>query len=59
MALKCAVVGMGGIGHTHARSYKNDELAELIADCDINKEKVMVPNPSPNTAKTAFSLKQC
>ncbi len=39
MALKCAVVGMGGIGHTHARSYKNDELAELIAVCDINKEK--------------------
>jgi len=39
MALKCAVVGMGGIGNTHARCYKNDPLAELIAVCDIDKAK--------------------
>ena len=39
MAIKVAVVGMGGIGYTHARAYKADPLAELIAVCDINKEK--------------------
>ena len=40
MALKVGVVGMGGIGHTHCRCYKNDSLAELIAVCDIIKEKL-------------------
>ena len=39
MAIKTAVIGMGGIGYTHARAYANDPLAELIAVCDINKEK--------------------
>ena len=39
MAIKVAVIGMGGIGYTHARAYANDPLAELIAVCDINKEK--------------------
>ena len=39
MALNCAVVGMGGIGNTHATCYKNDPLANLIAVCDIVKEK--------------------
>ena len=39
MAIKVGVVGMGGIGHTHARAYANDPLAELIAVCDINREK--------------------
>ena len=32
---KAAVVGMGGIGHTHANCIKNDPLAELIAVCDL------------------------
>ena len=39
MALKVAVVGMGGIGHTHARCYKENPLAELVAVCDVIKEK--------------------
>ena len=39
MAIKTAVVGMGGIGYTHARAYAADPLAELIAVCDINREK--------------------
>ena len=39
MALNVAVVGMGGIGYTHARCYKNNPLANLIAVCDIVKEK--------------------
>jgi predicted dehydrogenase len=39
MALKCAVVGMGGIGNTHAGIYKDNPLSELVAVCDIVKEK--------------------
>ena len=39
MALKCAVVGMGGIGNTHATCYKENPLAELVAVCDLVKEK--------------------
>ncbi len=39
MALKIGIVGMGGIGNTHAGCYKNDPLAELVAVCDIVKEK--------------------
>ena len=39
MALKCAVIGMGGIGNTHATCYKNNPLAELVAVCDVNKAK--------------------
>jgi len=39
MALKVGIVGMGGIGNTHARCYKNDELAELVAVCDLIRER--------------------
>jgi len=39
MPLKIGIVGMGGIGNTHARCYMQDDLAELIAVCDIVKEK--------------------
>ncbi|MBQ9502726.1 MAG: Gfo/Idh/MocA family oxidoreductase [Lentisphaeria bacterium] len=39
MPIKAAVVGMGGIGYTHAKVYATDPLAELIAVCDINREK--------------------
>ena len=39
MALNVAVVGMGGIGYTHARCYQNNPLANLIAVCDIVREK--------------------
>ncbi len=39
MTLKVGIVGMGGIGHTHAGCYKNDSLAELVAVCDVIKEK--------------------
>jgi len=37
--LKVGVVGMGGIGHIHAASYRQDALAELVAVCDVVKEK--------------------
>lgn len=36
---KSAVVGMGGIGHQHAACIQNDALAELVAVCDLNKQK--------------------
>ncbi|MDR2619137.1 MAG: Gfo/Idh/MocA family oxidoreductase [Treponema sp.] len=39
MSLKVAIIGCGGIGTTHANCYKNDNLAQLIAVCDIVPEK--------------------
>lgn len=39
MAIKVAVIGMGGIGNTHATCYKENPLAELVAVVDIVKEK--------------------
>ena len=36
---KAGVVGMGGIGHTHATCIQNDPLAELVAVCDVIKAK--------------------
>ena len=39
MPLKVGIVGMGGIGKQHGQCYKADPLAELVAVCDIVKEK--------------------
>lgn len=39
MALKIGLVGMGGIGNIHARSYKNDKLGELVAVCDVRTDR--------------------
>ena len=39
MALKVAIIGMGGIGNTHAAAYKEDPLAELVAVCDVREER--------------------
>ena len=36
---KAGVVGMGGIGNTHANCIKNDPLAELVAVCDVRRER--------------------
>src|SRR5690606_7521891 len=38
--LKVAVVGLGGIGRTHARWYDENEDAELVALCDLVPERV-------------------
>ncbi len=38
MSLKVGVVGMRGIGTKHAGCHKEDELAELVAVCDVIKE---------------------
>ncbi len=37
--LKVAVVGMGGIGNRHAEIHAADSLAQLVAVCDVIKEK--------------------
>jgi predicted dehydrogenase len=37
--LRVGVVGMGGIGNNHAGCHKQDALAELVAVCDVVKEK--------------------
>lgn len=39
MALKVGVVGLRGIGTNHANCYVQDELAELVAVCDLVKEQ--------------------
>lgn len=39
MALRVGLVGMGGIGDAHAASYKEDALGDLVAVCDVVKEK--------------------
>jgi predicted dehydrogenase len=37
--LRIGVVGMGGIGNTHAGCHKNDPLAKLVAVCDVVQAK--------------------
>lgn len=37
--LKVAVIGTGNIGRTHSTVYRNDPLAQLVAVCDVVKEK--------------------
>ncbi len=39
MAIRIGIVGMGGIGNTHARCYTNNPNAEVVAVCDLVKEK--------------------
>lgn len=39
MALRVGVVGMRGIGTRHAECHKQDELADLVAVCDVVGER--------------------
>ncbi len=39
MALKIGLVGMGGIGNTHADVYSKDDLANLVAVCDVKQDR--------------------
>lgn len=39
MSLKIAIVGMGNIGNTHARVYQGRDDVEIVAVCDIIKER--------------------
>ncbi len=36
---RVCVIGMGHIGHNHARAYKSCEQAELVGVCDIRKDR--------------------
>ena len=37
--LRIAVVGMGGIGNNHARCYQANPHAEVVAVCDVSRER--------------------
>ncbi len=37
--LRTAVIGMGPIGNNHAKAYKSCKQAELVAVCDIRKDR--------------------
>lgn len=39
MGLNVAIVGLGGIGNTHARVYQEHPECEIVAVCDILKER--------------------
>ncbi|MCM2998406.1 Gfo/Idh/MocA family oxidoreductase [Paenibacillus cellulositrophicus] len=39
MAVKIGIVGMNGIGNNHAHCYKDDELADVVAVCDVVRER--------------------
>lgn len=39
MSLKVGVVGLRGIGNRHCQCYQANELAELVAVCDVIKER--------------------
>ncbi len=37
--VKVAIIGMGGIGNTHAGVYASDDLAQFVAVCDMDRER--------------------
>lgn len=39
MAIRTAIIGAGNIGKTHARVYKANPLAELLAICDMDQAR--------------------
>ncbi len=54
--VRVGVVGMSGIGNTHATSYKQDALAKLVAVCDVVREKADEAAKKYGV-KTYYSLK--
>ncbi len=57
MALKVGIVGMGGIGNTHADCYMKDDLAELVAVCDLRRDRAKAAADKTGV-KAYFSLKE-
>ena len=55
--LRVGVVGMGGIGNTHAACHKADALATLAAVCDVVKEKADAAAET-HGVKAYYSLKE-
>jgi len=37
--INVAIIGLGGIGNTHARCYQNNKSVKLVAVCDLIKER--------------------
>lgn len=56
MSLRVAIVGMGNIGNVHAGCYVKDPLAEIVAVCDIIKEKADAAAAKYN-CKAFYSVK--
>jgi len=56
MALKVGIVGMGGIGNTHADCHMKDSLSHLTAVCDVVKEKADAA-AEKHGVKAYYSLK--
>ena len=56
MALKVGVVGVNGIGKRHSECYAENKLAELVAVCDIVKERADETADKHNVA-AFYSLK--
>ncbi len=55
--LRVGVVGMSGIGNTHATSYGKDPLARLVGVCDVVKEKADAA-AAKHGVKAYYSLKE-
>lgn len=55
--LNIAIVGMGGIGNTHARCYKANANCTLVAVCDIIKERADKA-AAEHGAKAFYSIKE-
>jgi predicted dehydrogenase len=56
MAVKIGIVGMNGIGNNHANCYQTDELADLVAVCDVVKERADAA-AEKHGVKAYYSLK--
>jgi len=56
MSLRVGIVGMGTIGNTHADCHMADPLSELVAVCDVVKEKADAP-AEKHGVKAYYTLK--
>jgi predicted dehydrogenase len=56
MALRVGIVGMRGIGNTHAQAHSKDPLSKLVAVCDVVKERADSA-AAKYGAKAYYSLK--
>jgi len=56
MALRVGVVGLGGIGNQHSDCHMNDPLSQLVAVCDVVKEKADA-TAEKHGVKAYYSLK--
>lgn len=46
--LRCAILGFGGMGHTHATRYAGQKEIELVALCDIDPKQLAKDNIDVN-----------